>query len=62
MKHIILANPVSVKKKGKIYATRLKELLKENGINAEIIMCECPKHFTKVAQELSKKINIDFMY
>ena len=55
MKHVILANPVSGKKKGKIYATRVKELLKKNGINAEIIMSEYPKHLTKVAQELSKK-------
>lgn len=55
MKHIILANPVSGKKKGKIYALRVKELLKKNNIEAEIILSEYPKHLTKVAHELSQK-------
>lgn len=55
MKHVILANPVSGKKKGKIYALRVKELLKKNNIEAEIILSEYPKHLTKVARELSQK-------
>lgn len=55
MKHIILANPVSGKKKGKIYALRVKELLRKNNIDAEIILSEYPKHLTKVAHELSQK-------
>ena len=36
MKHIILANPVSGKKKGKIYASRVQDLLKKNNINVTI--------------------------
>ena len=55
MKHIILANPVSGKKKGKIYASRVQDLLKKNNINAEIILSEYPKHLTKIAHDLSKK-------
>ena len=55
MKHVILANPVSGKKKGKIYATRVQELLKKNGINAEIILSEYPKYLTKIAKNLSSK-------
>lgn len=54
MKHIILANPVSGKKKGKIYALRVKDLLKKNNIDSEIILSEYPKHLTKVAKELSQ--------
>ena len=55
MKHVILANPISGKKKGRVYSLRVKELLKKYNINADIIISEQPKHLTKVAKELSKK-------
>lgn len=60
MKHVILANPVSGKKKGKIYALRVQELLKKNNIDAQIILSEYPKHLTSVAKELSSKDNYRF--
>ncbi len=60
MKHIILANPVSGKRKGKIYAIRVKELLKKHNIDASIIMSEYPKHLTKVAKDLASKDNYRF--
>lgn len=55
MKHTILANPVSGKKRGKIYAIRVQELLKKNNINSEIILSKSPKYLTKIASELSKE-------
>lgn len=55
MKHVILANPVSGKKKGKVYAIRVQELLKKHNINAEIILSEYPKQLTKVSKELARK-------
>ena len=60
MKHVILANPVSGKKKGKIYALRVQELLKKNNIDTQIILSEYPKHLTSVAKELSSKDNYRF--
>ena len=60
MKHVILANPVSGKKKGKIYALRVQELLKKNNIDAQIILSEYPNHLTSIAKELSSKDNYRF--
>lgn len=55
MKHTILANPVSGKKKGEVYAKRVKDLLKKNNIDALVILSEYPKHLTEVSRKLANE-------
>lgn len=53
MKHVILANPMSGKKRGIKYANRIQKILKKNNINATIIFSKYPKYFTEVAKEIA---------
>ena len=53
MKHVILANPMSGKKRGIKYANRIQKILKKNNINATIIFSKYPKYFTEAAKEIA---------
>lgn len=60
MKHYILANPFSGRKKGEKIAINVQKLLKKNNIEAEIIMSKYPRHLTEVTKELSSKEDCRF--
>lgn len=55
MKHYILANPFSGKKKGLKLAIATKKLLNKNNITADIIVSKYPKYFTKTVKKLSNE-------
>lgn len=52
MKHLILANPMSGNKRGIKHAHIIQKLLNKNNINAEILISEHPKYFTKKVKYL----------
>lgn len=60
MKHYILANPFSGRKKGEKIAINVQKLLKKNNIDAEVIMSKYPRHLTEVTKELSSKEDCRF--
>lgn len=53
MRHEIMVNPVSGKKRGSMYAKRVKSLLLKHGIEANIFESEYAGHLRKHAKEVS---------
>ncbi len=55
MRHEIMVNPVSGKKRGSMYAKRVKNLLHKHGIEANIFESEYAGHLRKHAKEVSSQ-------
>ena len=53
MKHVIMANPVSGKKKGQKYALVIQKLLKKYGVDSDIILSKYSGELKEKAQEIS---------
>lgn len=60
MKHIIMVNPVSGRKKGYSNALIAQKLLKKNGIEAEIFCSEYAGHLREIAHKNAKKAKTRF--
>ena len=55
MRHEIMVNPVSGKKRGSMYAKRVKNLLHRHGIEANIFESEYAGHLREHAKEVSSQ-------
>lgn len=60
MKHVIMVNPISGKKKGYKYAEIIKKLLKKYNIDAEIITSKYKGNLREISYEISHKEDTRF--
>ena len=60
MKHVIMVNPISGKKRGYKHAIAVQKLLKKNNIDSDIICSTYAGQLREKAHELSQHENVRF--